>query len=618
MRIAGFFLRLIGFWLAFFAAGRLISVVYQIGQVSEDPLAIPLIFVAGLRLDLATISALLILPLLAWTVHALSGWKWPEKVIHGLNYALIAGLAAIMAGELELVREWGSKVNYAAIRYLAYPTEAIASASSSPLGLLFLILCILAAGSIYAYRLVFRNSGFVRPGSWITLLLIVLCGPAVLFLGVRGGWQVIGINTSSAYFSTNRMHNLIAVNPGWSLVESIYAARATSTNPYRFFPTEQARSEARKFFMRGQHSPILTQKKPNVVLLILESWTADVVPSLGGEVGVAPNFEKLVSEGLLFTRFYASGARSAQGLVAVLSGFPAMSDGTHDVRRLQSLPCLAEELERAGYSTSFLYGGDLNFANFRAYMTYCGFDRITGMEDFPIALRGEKWGVHDEHTLHRQMEDLGKAKSPFFSALFTLSSHEPFAVPMETPFKGEGLADKFRGAVHYSDHSLGRYFEEVRKQPWYKDTIFVLVADHGHRLPKEKLDGTPERYHIPLLIVGEPLRPDLRGKKDARLGSQVDIAATLLSELGLAAEKFRWSNDLLSEPRASFAYYAFEGGFGMIEPNRSVVYHDLTGRWVVTDRSGVSMSRTGGEASEAAKPGQAMMQAIYQDFMELR
>jgi phosphoglycerol transferase MdoB-like AlkP superfamily enzyme len=618
MRIAGFFIRLIAFWLVFFALGRLVSVVYQIAQVSQDPSGIPMIFISGLRLDLATISALLILPLLAWTVHALTGWKAPERIVHGLNCVLVVLLSAIVAGELELVREWGSKVNYQALSYLAYPTEALASASSSPLGLLFLILVLLAAGSLLLYRAMFRGHGFARPAGWPQLLLVVLLGPALLFLGVRGGWQEIGINTSSAYFSTSRMHNLIAVNPGWSVVESIYAARSTSKNPFKFFPMDEARAEARKFFVSGEHRSILTRKKPNVVLLILESWTADVVPSLGGETGVAPNFEKLVSEGLLFTRFYASGARSAQGLVAVLSGFPAMSHGAYDSRRLQSLPCLAEELERAGYSTAFLYGGDLNFASFRAYMTFCGFDKITGMEDFPIELRGEKWGVHDQHTLQRQIENMRNAKTPFFSALFTLSSHEPFVVPMETPFKGQDLPDKFRGAVYYSDFSLGQYFEKVRKEPWYKDTVFILVADHGHRLPKEKLDGTPERYHIPLLILGEPLREELRGKKDPRIGSQVDIVATLLAELGLSATAFPWSKDLLSYPGSSFAYYAFDEGFGLIEENRSVVYHDLTGRWVVTDRSGVSMARAGGDANEAVKPGQAMMQTIYQDFMELR
>ncbi|MCE9596893.1 MAG: sulfatase-like hydrolase/transferase [Spirochaetia bacterium] len=202
--------------------------------------------------------------------------------------------------------------------------------------------------------------------------------------------------------------------------------------------------------------------------------------------------------------------------------------------------------------------------------------------------------------------------------MFTLSSHEPFRVPMETPFKGTSLADQFRGAVYYSDHSLGQYFEKVRNEPWYKNTVFILVADHGHRLPREKLDATPERYHIPLLILGEPLRPELRGQKISKIGSQVDIVATLLTELGLSAQAFQWSKDLRAEPGASFAYYSFEDGFGLIEDSQSVVYDDRTERWMVSKQGVVSTSSRSGEKNDAVKPGQAMMQSIYQDYLELR
>lgn len=620
MRVLNLFLRLALYWLILFSLGRLLSIVYQFQSVSTTSLLeIPLIFVSALRLDMATISALLIVPFLVWLVHEFTGAKKLIRVIHVVNCIIAVLVVGLLTGELELVREWGTKVNFRALTYLAYPKEALASASAAPLLLLVVILVVFSLGALLLYRRLLRNVELQSVNRWPLRIAILLLVPPLFFLGVRGGWQQIGINTSSAYFSSNRMNNMIAVNPVWSLVESVYAARSTGKNPYAFFPADQARSESQKLFKTGgTHAPLFTQKKPNVVLLILESWTADVVPSLGGEVGVAPNFEKLISQGLLYTKFYSSGARSQQGLVAVLSAFPAMSSAIHDPRRMQSLPCLAEEMERLGYSTSFLYGGDLNFANFRAYMTFCGFDSLTGVEDFPKAVTADKWGAHDEFVLGRQIELLSKAKEPFFSTLFTLSSHEPFKVPMETPFKGQSLADRFRGSIYYSDHSLGKYFERVKNEPWYKNTVFILVADHGHRLPREKLDATPERYHIPLLIVGEPLRAELRGIKISKIGSQVDIVATLLAELGLSSEAFRWSKDLRAEPGASFAYYSFEDGFGLIQDAETVVYDDRTERWMVMNTRGTFAAQRSGDRTDAVKPGQAMMQTIYQDYLELR
>ncbi|MBL8022057.1 MAG: sulfatase-like hydrolase/transferase [Leptospirales bacterium] len=620
MRVLNFFIRLVLYWLILFSLGRMLSIIYQFQSVSTSSLLeIPLIFVSALRLDMATITALLIVPFLVWLVHEFTGVKKLIRIVHVMNCIIAVLVVALLTGELELVREWGTKVNFRALTYLAYPKEALASASAAPLLLLFAILVAFSTGAVLLYRRLLRNVELQAVGRWPFRIAILLLVPPLFFLGVRGGWQQIGINTSSAYFSANRMNNMIAVNPAWSLVESIYAARSTGKNPYAFFPADQARSESRKLFKNGgAHAPLFTQKKPNVVLLILESWTADVVQSLGGEVGVAPNFEKLISQGLLYTKFYSSGARSQQGLVAVLSAFPAMSSAIHDPRRMQSLPCLAQEMERLGYSTSFLYGGDLNFANFRAYMTFCGFDSLTGVEDFPKAVTADKWGAHDEFVLDRQINLLSRAKEPFFSTLFTLSSHEPFKVPMETPFKGQALADQFRGSIYYSDHSLGQYFEKVKNEPWYKNTVFILVADHGHRLPREKLDATPERYHIPLLILGEPLRPELRGTKIAKIGSQVDIVATLLTELGLSSEAFRWSKDLRAEPGASFAYYSFEDGFGLIQDAETVVYDDRTERWMVVNARGTFTAQRSGDRTDAVKPGQAMMQAIYQDYLELR
>ena len=617
MQVLKFFIRLILFWMLYFTLGRIITIIYQIHQVSTTGLMeIPLIFIYALRLDVATIGIFLIIPFIAWLIFEFSGWKKIFVLVNILNYGLIVIISLLICSELELAREWGSKVNFRAISYLAYPVEAYASVAALPLWLLFTILILFLSVSLVIYRKMFSEIELQRLKKWRVRISAVICIPPLLFLAIRGGWQEISINSSNAYYSSNHMNNLIAVNSGWSFMEAMNAARSTS-NPYHFFPMDQARIESRKLFSTGKHLSFLNKAKPNIVLLILESWTADAVPSLGGEVGIAPNFEKLIPEGMLFTNFYSSGVRSHQGLISVLSSFPAMSNTIHNPHQMQVLPCLAKDLKKAGYSSTFLHGGDLNFSNFRSYLRFCGFDRLISIEDFPSEFTAGKWGAHDEYVLDRQIEILREAKEPFFSALFTLSSHEPFKVPGETPYKGKSLADKFRGALHYSDESLGIYFKKVRHEPWFKNTIFILVADHGHRLPLLRTDYLPERYHIPLLILGEPLKMNFRGKKMSNIGSQIDITTTLLSELGLPSQQYRWSKDLMSEPAVSFAYYSFDDGFGLIETGRTTVYDKRTGRWAITKNDKRPKVSVSNDQNESLKLGQAMMQSIYQDHLEM-
>lgn len=618
MRIPNLFTKLTLFWLIFFAFGRLLSVFYQLEYIGDTSrFEILRIFLYAIRLDLGAAAMLLVIPYLAWVVFEMTGFRKPMLLMHFVNIVTIIIVAALFTADLELVREWGAKVNFRAISYLAYPQEAFASVYSSPLALLAFIVSFLGAAGIFLYNRLIMRTTFERTFSWPSRLIFIPLIPIILFVLIRGGFQQIPINSSTAYFSSNRISNMIAVNPGWALVESVYAASFVRENPYSFLPNDQAIKEVKALYSasKGNHTHILTHPKPNIVILILESWTADVIRPLGGDPSTTPNFEKLSKEGLLFEKFYASGMRSNQGLISILSGFPAMSTAIHDTHRMQTLPCLAQELEKVGYSTSFLYGGDLNFSNFRAYLTFCGFDRLIGKEDFPVSVTRDKWGAHDEYTLDKQIELLNQQKEPFFSALFTLSSHEPFTVPRETPFKGESLADQFRSAVSYSDYSLGQYFEKAKKQSWYENTIFILVADHGHRLPFLRPDGISERFHIPLLIVGGPLKSTLRGSRNSKLGSQVDIVSTLLSELELSSKPFHWSKDLLTDNPNSFAYYSFDDGFGMFQESNLVIFDNRTERWIHMNKTGIHQSQ-GREPLEESTLGKAMMQRIYQDFLD--
>jgi phosphoglycerol transferase MdoB-like AlkP superfamily enzyme len=322
---------------------------------------------------------------------------------------------------------------------------------------------------------------------------------------------------------------------------------------------------------------LLTEARPNVLFIILESFTAKLVGSVGGEPGVTPTLDSLARTGVLFTNIYAAGDRSQKGLVALLSGYP--NQPTTSIikfpRKTEHLPHLCRSLAAAGYRSHYYYGGELSFANMKSYVQTAGYEQITERADYARADQNSKWGAHDGALFARMQQDLAPLAQPFFVTAFTLSSHEPFEVPMKPKFPGASEAARFRNSVYYTDYALGQFLRAARQQPWYAHTLLVLVADHGHQQPGDSPIQRPEKFHIPLLLAGGALRPEARGRLVTTVGSQTDVAATLLHQLKLPATAFTWSRDLLAPHPVSFAYYCFTNGFGAVSPAGTVTFDNV-------------------------------------------
>jgi len=310
---------------------------------------------------------------------------------------------------------------------------------------------------------------------------------------------------------------------------------------------------------------------------------------------------------VLFRHVYAAGDRSQKGLVALLSGYP--NQPTTSIikfpRKNEHLPHLCRSLAAAGYHSHYYYGGELAFANMKSYLRTAGYEQLTERADFAAADQNSKWGAHDGVLFDRILGDLQQQPQPFFVTAFTLSSHEPFDVPMRPAFPGNTEADLFRNSVHYTDFTLGKFLREARKKPWYAHTLLVLVADHGHMQPGNSSNQNPDKFRIPLLLAGGALRPEARGRVVSAIGSQTDVAATLLHQLDLPAAPFVWSRDLLAPHPRSFAYYCFTDGLGAVAPAGTVVFDNVSRK--VWDR-------------DPAVPdaqlhlGQAMEQVSLEDF----
>ncbi|MEP6597316.1 MAG: LTA synthase family protein, partial [Ginsengibacter sp.] len=350
---------------------------------------------------------------------------------------------------------------------------------------------------------------------------------------------------------------------------------------------------------------ILSVKRPNIIFIILESYTAKLVGSLGGEHGVTPNLDKIASEGLLFTNIYAAGDRSEKGQVAILSGYPnqAITSIIKTPTKTQNLPVLNKSLEKEGYHSSYTYGGELEFANIKSYLVNAGFQNLVSKYSFAVSERTTSWGVHDHIVLNRFFEYLNQEQQPFFATVFTLSSHEPYDVPMAPHFKGNDETTLFKNSVFYTDSTIGNFIYRIKKEPLWQNTLVVLVADHGHRLPGDDPNDRPSKFHIPLIFTGGALK--LKGVIN-NIGSQTDIATTILHQLGISATDFKWGKDLLDSSARQFAFYSFNNGFGFVTPAGAVTIDNVSKKEIY---------KNPGVGTTSINFGKAYMQFSYQDFL---
>ena len=604
------------FWLLFFGVARVWFLGYAYERTAQLPPATLLgTFGYGLRLDASAAAYVSLLPFALFVLGSLLPRLPVQRLIGGYSAVVGTVMALLIVADLALYRAWGFRLDDTPLQYLNSPTEVAASAGSAPLLLLLALLAGLLVGGWWLYKRVVGPlaplpAGFGRGRAALAGLLYA----ALLVLPLRGGTQQIPVNQSDVYFSRLAFANHAALNVPWNLMKALLL-RNDDRPPISFMPDSTARRLVGGLYPRavGAAAPadstasILATPRPNVLFIILESFTAKLVGSVGGEVGVTPNLDSLARTGVLFTHFYAAGDRSQKGLVSLLSGYP--SQPTTSIirfpRKIERLPHLCRSLAAAGYRSRYYYGGELAFANMKSYLRTAGYEQLTERDDFAAADQNSKWGAHDGALFARLLSDLRRQPQPFFVTAFTLSSHEPFDVPMRPGFPGTAEADLFRNSVHYTDDALGRFLRQARQQPWYANTLLVLVADHGHILPGNSSNQSPEKFHIPLLLAGGALRPAARGQVVPVLGTQTDVAATLLAQLKLPADQFVWSRDLLAPTARSFAFYSFNDGFGTVSPTGGLTFDNVSRQvW----------DRTGTVPDSDLRLGQALEQVSMQDF----
>lgn len=566
------------------------------------------IFYHGLVMDAATaayltaIPALLIIGCFVFTKSAV------DRLVNGYTLIIILSVNALLLLDLGLFPHWGTRVNVTAFNYFDDPVAMKASISLVEVGLGVFLLAILTYLLYELYAKLFLSKGFapVEKPNW-TLLPTLLCLLAALVIGMRGGLDTSPLNHSSVTFSQKLLLNQAATNHVWNFAKSV-EKKEKLHNPCKYMTANES-VQAFSMFMASDTvttSPRLLNlqpgQTPNVVLIVLESFSNKVVGSLGGRADVATQLDEISKSSTVFTSFYASGNRSDRGMSALLGGYPSLL-GTSIMmypEKSDKLDLLSEYFEEHNYHTSFYYGGDINFYNLRNFVVQGKYDQIISKEDFPADLgRMSKWGVPDGYLFQKALVDIALEQEPFMKTIYTVSSHPPYDVPY-AKFKGLTIEDKYINAVAYTDSCLGVFIDGLKKLPSWSNTLVIITADHGALQPGPTDITSPETYKIPLIWTGGVVDSTYRVET---ITMQSDLGETLIHQLGWASHPSKFSKDFFVN--IPFAFYMLDYGWGFVTADGNYFFDRNVGAFTSTP----SNSNT-----ELLKFAKAYMQVLHEDF----
>ncbi|HHY86569.1 MAG TPA: sulfatase-like hydrolase/transferase [Verrucomicrobia bacterium] len=514
----------------------------------------------GLHQDFV-VALMTTLPLLFWLwvlPNRWFGWKWFRALF-------LAGLCLfwsvqvfLFCAEYYFFEEFRSRFNTVAVDYLLYPHEVFINIwDSYPVPAVIALCIAMGIAWVWLAMRLFRDTWFQPVGKGRRFVHFAGGTALAVVLG-----QTVSLNGTQ--FSTDRTLNEIANNGSLSFVAAAWTRNLDYAAFYRTLPREEAYARVRRllaspraefvgdaFSIRRKVAGDPTRPRLNVVLILEESLGSEFFGCLGREETLTPEMDRLATEeGILFTNIYACGNRTVRGFEGVFSSFPPLpGDSIVKRDRSENVESLARVLKRDGYQTLFLYGGRGIFDGMRSYALNNGWDRFIEQKDFKDPTFATIWGVCNEDLFTRGIEEcrkLAESGEPFFATMLTVSNHKPYTYPRgripDDPEKPKPTRAK---AVKYTDWCLGQFFREVKKESFWTNTIFVVVADHGARVY-----GSQEipiySYEIPFVILGPAVVKE--PQRIGTLGNSLDVAPTILGLLGRPYESMFFGRDLFNDP----------------------------------------------------------------------
>lgn len=550
----------------FLSVSRICLVLWQADRVNAVDGLWPILGY-GVRIDLVLISILAGIPAVLTLI--LSGIPLVKSVWHSLcRIWLTLGLWLIVFMEVatpSFILQYNLRPNYLFAEYLIYPREVLSMLWSGHKAELALAVVVTIVVLYIGWRIFGRyNSSKCSQPRWYERPVMATVLFILVLLAARSTLQHRPINPAYTAFSNDQLVNGLTLNSTYSMLYSVYSFK-DEVNSRSVYPTlndDEVIAQIRKsmgipsglftsdvFPSLHHQSPSRQLSRPkNLVIILEESLGARYVGSLGG-MQLTPEFDKLAEHGWVFERLYSTGTRSVRGIEAVVSGYvptPARSV-VKLPKSQQNFFTIAGLLKERGYDTSFIYGGESHFDNMSSFFLGNGFNRVIDERDYASPVFTSSWGVSDEdlfNKAHQTFEQLDKQDKPFFSLIFSSSNHDPFAYPAGRIELYEQPANTVHNAIKYADYAIGKFIGMARNSSYWKDTLFLIVADHDDRVGGPGLVPI-DNFRIAGMILGEGIEP----LRDKRIVSQIDLAPTMLSLMGVEAEHPMIGFDLTRIPQ---------------------------------------------------------------------
>lgn len=574
--------KIILYWLSIFFIGRLFFIAFNYSDLESETLfSIIQTFYYGIRMDLSAIAYINTIPVLfLFILYLTKRTDWVKAV----NWYLILTTFVyfiIITSELSIYTEWHTKLNVKAISYLKNINEVWSTASATQVLISFIFVPLFTIAFLKIVHAVFVKAKNDLEPKFIRSSGVMILTIGIFFIFARGGVSGTSLSISSAFFSpSSRTLNYSAVNSYWHLIYNVYKHNKYSDkDKFKYMSAQKAEAliASVKPDLKGEQEYIFKTKRPNVIVVLLESWSADLVDSLHVKHKLTPKWNDVLrNEGLYFDRCYSSGVHSEEGIISVFSGFPGLSSSyiMSSTEKVSQLPSIFQEFKKENYTSAFYFGGDLSYANISSYFYSNPFQTIVDEKTFPTKYPKGSLNYHDEFLYTEMLNATSELKEPFFLGGFTGSTHSPYDIPTNTQ-KEYGRMSNYLNSANYADSCLWSFYNEAKKEAWYDNTIFIFVADHSHATPVQAKFGTKETFRIPFLIAGGALKEDYKGEVFDKVVSQNCIPALVLGQMDIASDAFVYSSNPFMSDYFPYANYAEKQCVGSVSQNSaSVLYFD--------------------------------------------
>lgn len=532
-----------------FFMGRLSLFIIYFDRFKDSDVNYWLSFIYGLRMDTIVTSIILIIPMFILTLTPKTLHKVTNQFLKYYFLIMLSFVIYIENATLPFFAQYDVRPNYLFVEYLEYPKEVFSMIIADYK--IELIIAFIMIGIFIYLFLKFTKDTFIKAIKTDYKLKIILFVPLamVLFIGIRSSFGHRPANISDAMYSSSRLVNEITKNSIYSIGYAVYSNKKHNANKvikqYGKMDIQEAikrvkkrlhiQSINKKFpFSRKVKTHFKTNHPKNLIIFLQESLGCQFVEAFGGEKGITPNINKLSKEGILFKNLFSNGTRSIRGIAGSVSGIFSIP-GKGVVKRNKSQNnffTISSLLKPYGYHTMFLYGGESRFDNMRGWFSGNGFDKIIDESSFKHPNFVGTWGVSDEDLVNRankEFKKLHEKKQKFAAVMFSTSNHTPFDFPDNKIKLINGVPKKsVKNAVKFADFAIGKLIKNAKKEHYYKDTIFVIVADHNVRVYGDDMIPV-NMFHIPAIILGEGITPKVYNK----LSTQPDVLATALDLIGI-------------------------------------------------------------------------------------